>query len=79
MQLLKYSYWLTYELNILPKQSKEQKLLELKIDQKVITIRVDHHKQAMIQLANDGYKNNTHNHYKKFEYTQENIVDIDDI
>jgi translation initiation factor IF-1 len=24
-------------------------------------------------------KNNTHNHYKKFEYTQENIVDIDDI
>ena len=22
---------------------------------------------------------NTHNHYKKFEYTQENIVDIDDI
>ena len=24
-------------------------------------------------------KNNTHNHYKKIEYTQENIVDIDDI
>ena len=24
-------------------------------------------------------KNKTHNHYKKFEYTQENIVDIDDI
>ena len=24
-------------------------------------------------------KNNTPNHYKKFEYTQENIVDIDDI
>ena len=27
----------------------------------------------------DKNKNNTHNHYKKFEYTQENIVDIDDI
>jgi hypothetical protein len=24
-------------------------------------------------------KNNTHNHYKKFEYTEENIVDINDI
>jgi len=46
---------------------------------------VKEQEQAQEQEQEEKYqnesknKNNTHNHYKKFEYTQENIVDIDDI
>ena len=46
----------------------------------VVGVEVSWNLQDLEKYQNESKnKNNTHNHYKKFEYTQENIVDIDDI